>query len=105
MLAGLRQHDAEAYTLLKARQDVQLSRAGVKLQDLRVKQAEGGVNLAELQQQRTRMQSDHYTMLLAGGSKSDALEIASLSLLASTAALYTAAAIAAGFSSFSTVLT
>jgi hypothetical protein len=30
------------------------------LQDLRVKEAEGGVTLAELQQERAEFQADHY---------------------------------------------
>ena len=49
-LSALEKRDAEAFTLLKARQDMELSRAGVRLQDLRVREAEGGVKLAELQQ-------------------------------------------------------
>src|SRR5262249_34567949 len=47
MLSALEKRDAEAYNLLKARQDVQLTRAGVRLQDLRAREAEDGVKLAE----------------------------------------------------------
>lgn len=90
-LAALEKRDAEAYTLLKARQDIQLSRAGVRLQDLRVKEAEGGVKLAELQQQRSQIQANHFQNLLNEGISG--LELASLALLQYATNLQLAAAI------------
>jgi hypothetical protein len=63
-LATLEKRDAEYYHLLKAKQDVRLSRATVRLQDLRVREAEGGVKLAELQQNRAALQVDHYKQLI-----------------------------------------
>lgn len=66
-LSALQQRDAESYNLLKARQDVALSRAGLKLQDLRVKEAEDGVELADLQQERSEISFDYYDELLANG--------------------------------------
>jgi predicted transglutaminase-like cysteine proteinase len=48
MLGTLEKGDAEAYTLLKARQDVRLAQAGVRLQDLRVQVSKNGEQLVEL---------------------------------------------------------
>ncbi|MDZ7961969.1 MAG: hypothetical protein RMY34_29540 [Aulosira sp. DedQUE10] len=67
MLSSLEKRDAEYYNLLKARQDVQLSRQGVQLQTLRVREAENGVKLAELQHERSQIQLDHYQDLLDAG--------------------------------------
>jgi hypothetical protein len=64
MLSAFEKRDAEAYSALRAKQDVQLSRSGVKLQDLRMKQAEKQVILAELQEERSQIQVDHYQGLL-----------------------------------------
>jgi hypothetical protein len=64
MLAALEKRDAEAYNLLKARQDVQLTRAGVRLQDLRFQESQDGVKLAELQQARAQLQVNHFQELL-----------------------------------------
>ncbi len=63
-LSALEKRDAEAYTQLKARQDLQVARAGVRLHDLQVKQAQDGVGLAELQQEKAQEQFDHYSALL-----------------------------------------
>jgi hypothetical protein len=60
MLSALEKQDAELYNLLKARQDIQLARAGVRLQDLRVREAESGVELAELQRDRAQLQVNTY---------------------------------------------
>lgn len=67
MLASLEKRDAEAFTLLQARQDIQSARATVRLQDLRVKEAEDQVTLAELQQQRAEIEANHYQQLLDAG--------------------------------------
>lgn len=67
MLAALEKRDNEAYLLLKARQDVALSRAGIRLQNLRVKEAEGGVELAQLQQERAQLQVDRYQEWIDAG--------------------------------------
>ena len=79
MLAAFEKRDAELYTLLKARQDVKLTRAGVRLQDMRVREAEAGVKLAELQQQRAQIQQEHFEGLLNAGLLG--LEAAALVLL------------------------
>ncbi|MGM8898924.1 MULTISPECIES: ribosomal protein L7/L12 [unclassified Psychrobacter] len=52
--------DQEKYTLFKARQDVELSREGVKLQKLRVRESENGLGLAELQLERTAILVETY---------------------------------------------
>jgi hypothetical protein len=66
-LSALQQRDAESYNLLKARQDVALARAGLKLQELRVKEAEDGVELADLQQERSEISFEYYDELLNVG--------------------------------------
>jgi hypothetical protein len=50
MLSAIERSEAEAYNLLKARQDLHLTRAGVQLQDLRIREAQDGVKIADLQQ-------------------------------------------------------
>jgi hypothetical protein len=67
-LSALERRDAEAYSLLKARQDQQLSRAGLKLQDLRVTEAAHGWTLAALQRARAVLQADHFQGLLNEGT-------------------------------------
>ncbi|WP_440453269.1 ribosomal protein L7/L12 [Psychrobacter sp. ASPA161_9] len=52
--------DQEKYTLFKARQDVELSKEGVKLQKLRVRESENGLGLAELQLERTAILAETY---------------------------------------------
>ncbi len=79
LLSALEKRDAEAYLLLKARQDVQLTRQGVRLQDLRLREAQDGVELAELQQERAQIQADQYQEWLDAGIS--ALEFASLVFL------------------------
>lgn len=64
-LSALEKRDAEAYNLLKARQDVALARAGVQLQAVRVREAEEGVELATLQRERAELQVETYDEWLA----------------------------------------
>jgi hypothetical protein len=75
-LSMLEKSDAESYSLLKARQDLGLAQGGVRLQALRVQQAQDGVGLAELQQGRAQFQADHYQELLDEGNST--LESAAL---------------------------
>jgi hypothetical protein len=86
-LAALEKRDAEYYNLMKARQDIQLARAEVQLQDLRVQEAEDGIALAELQQERSQIQANYYKGLLLEGVSF--LEILSLSFLHNSAGLPT----------------
>src|SRR5205807_9666327 len=87
MLSALQQRDNEAYNLLKARQDVQLARAGVQLQALRVKEVLDGVTLAQLQEDRASLQVNHYSTLLS--EDISGTERAALDALWLTAALNT----------------
>lgn len=67
LLSALEKRDVEALTLLKSRQEIQVARAAVRLQELRVTQAEDRVTLAELQKERAAIESDHYQQLLDAG--------------------------------------
>jgi hypothetical protein len=107
-LSAIEKRDAEFYNLMKARQDIRTTRAGIRLQDLRIKTAEGEVKLSELQKDRAQLQADHYKTLLDNGISG--FEIANLTLLGVSAALQvaaaggyvTAAALPSGFSPFGT---
>lgn len=79
LLAALERRDDEAYGLLKARQDLSLTGAGVRLQDLRVQQARDGVMLAEVQKDRAEVGVEHFQGLLEEGISG--LELASLGFL------------------------
>lgn len=58
LLSSLEKRDAEHYSLMKARQDVKVARASVRLQDLRIREAESGITLAEMQRNRSQVQID-----------------------------------------------
>ena len=96
MLSALQQRDVEAFQLLQARQGVALARARVRLRDLLVQEAAGSVELARLQQANAQLHVSHFDQLLAEGLSGK--ESASLALLGSAAALYTAAASVSWFS-------
>lgn len=66
-LAALERRDAEAYNLLKAGHDLNIAGENVKLQELRVMEAEQGIDLAEKQRDRSATQRDHYQQLIAAG--------------------------------------
>ncbi len=67
MLATLEKLDAERYSLLKAKQDLALSKAGIKLQDLRVKESMDSIKLAELQRDRAQLQADELQEMIDSG--------------------------------------
>jgi hypothetical protein len=67
MLSALEKSDAEAYALLKAKQDMRLAKAGVTLQSLRVTEAQGGVKLATLQRNRAMIQIKTYNKWISAG--------------------------------------
>jgi|GEM_PF-746717 len=66
-LAALEKRDIELYNRLKAKQDLQLARAGVKLQNLRLRQARDEVKLAELQRESAQIQAETYHEWLDAG--------------------------------------
>jgi len=68
MLSAIEKRDAEAQTLLQARQQLTLAQAGVRLQDLRVGEANDGVTLADLQKERAQIQIETYTDWLQTGA-------------------------------------
>lgn len=67
MLSAREKYDAEQYAQLQAKQQLKLSREGIKLNNLQVKRAEGEVDLAQLQLEKAEFQEDHYDALLAEG--------------------------------------
>jgi hypothetical protein len=68
LLSTLERRDAEAQSLLLARQQVGLAQAGVRLQDLRVGEANDGVTLADLQNEKAQIQIDTYQDWLETGA-------------------------------------
>ena len=92
MLAAFEKRDAELYNLLKARQDVKLTRAGVRLQDLRVREADDGVRLAQLQQERAQFQAGYFESQLDQGLLQSEELALKLMIVASGLGLFSAAA-------------
>lgn len=88
-LAALERRDAEAYNLLQARHDLQVARATVSLQDLRVTDAALGVRIAELQRNRAGIQAAFYSQQLSEGLSSS--ERAALAAMRSAIRLQQAA--------------
>lgn len=66
-LSSLEKKDAETYTLMKAKQDLKLSKANVKLSDLKVKVSEGEVDLAKLQMERSQIQVQELNNMIQAG--------------------------------------
>lgn len=90
-LATLEKEDAERYSLLRARQDLQTAKSTVKLQDLRVRQANNERDLAGLQLDKVEFSFDHFEGLIDAGW--NGFEIASVTLLQTSAALQLTAGI------------
>lgn len=88
-MATLEKLDAEKYSLMKAKQDLKLANATVRLQDLRVREAESGVTLAEKQVDRAKFQMDHFAKLISEGVSS--LEAEAIGHLVSASDLQTSA--------------
>ena len=66
-LSASERRDDAAYTLQQARQQLTLASAQVRLQSLRVAEANDGVKLADLQVQRTLIQQQTYQAWIAAG--------------------------------------
>lgn len=86
MLSATEKRDIEAYSLLKARHDAELMTSQVRLQELRVSEAESSVVLSQLQQRRAELARDHWQELLHEDVSSP--EQASLDALYVAAGLY-----------------
>jgi hypothetical protein len=98
MLLALERRDAEAYSAMRARQDLELAQAQVQLHVLRLNQANENVTLAMLQRGRAQIQANHYQKLLDDGLlelEQDAIEtLGEAANLQATAATYSFAAAA-----------
>jgi hypothetical protein len=66
-LSFLEKRDQEAYTLLRAKQDLKIADANVALQDLRLDEAEHQQDLADLQVERVEFIRDYYDELIDVG--------------------------------------
>jgi hypothetical protein len=75
-LSILEKRDAENYNLLKARQDIGLSSANVRIQSLKLQEAKEGIQLSKLQKYRAEIQYKYYQKLI--DKELSGLEIASL---------------------------
>lgn len=92
-LAALEKEDAESYNQLRAKQDLQTAKSTVKLQDLRITQANDERTSANLQLNKVTFMKSNFDNLIAGGQ--NGFEKAALGLLiASAAAQATAATLA-----------
>ncbi|MFJ9131258.1 neuraminidase-like domain-containing protein [Streptomyces sp. NPDC102340] len=67
MVAALEKRDAEAMSLLRARQEIRVARASVTLGELRVRQAEDRVEVSQLQVERAAFSEDYYAGLISAG--------------------------------------
>lgn len=94
-LSMLEKRDLEYYNALRAKQDVRLARAGVTLQNIRTVEAQEGVKLAGLRQERAQKQVAHYAALLEEGISDQ--ETIALALLMGAAGLHTSAGTTAAF--------
>jgi len=89
-LASLQKGDDEAYSALRASQDLESANASAKLEKLKVTEANDSVTLAFDQQQRAQIQVNHYNDLLS--SDIVLLETLSIVSLAAEAVNQSAAA-------------
>lgn len=107
MLASLEKLDSERYAVMKAKQDLGLAKAGIRLQDLRITEATSQIKLTELQEDRADIQFDHFESLINKGLIDS--EIEQLGLLTISTTLSTASAalslIAGQFSTVTSVIT
>lgn len=91
LLAALEKESGAEYDILKARQELGMAQAGVKLQEIRVTEAEQGVQLARVQKKGAQIRADYYQELIDGGWST--LEDAALNLQIAVAAQQQAAAV------------
>ncbi|MDX3188616.1 hypothetical protein PV458_09455 [Streptomyces sp. MN03-5084-2B] len=99
LLAALQQGAQREYDLIRAEQDLNLAKANLVLQRLRVTEAQNTASLAVLQQNRINYQLEHFEELLDGGLSE--YEQTSLELMFASAA---ASAIAAAAAAFGTLI-
>ncbi len=95
-LNTLEKEDAENYTLMKARQDLRVTKETVRLQDMRVRQADNELGMADLQLDKVEFSFDHFSDLISEGMNIH--EIMSLVFLGISTTLYASAAAVSYFS-------
>lgn len=66
-LSALEKLDDEKYSLLKVSQDQEVAKANIRLQDLRIDEAETGIEAAALQTERARVQIDGLNQMIDDG--------------------------------------
>lgn len=94
MLASIESGERARYEIIKARQDLALSQAGVRLKNLQLVEAGDQVGQAQLQHDRAQIQERHYRLLIANGLTFN--EQAALYLYGAAGFLQLAGAIAGG---------
>jgi hypothetical protein len=92
MLSFLASADQEKYQEVKARQDLALTQAALRLKDVQLLQADDGITAAQLQRDRAQLQADTYRERIAAGL-SVMEDLALGAQHAAVAHLHTAAAI------------
>ncbi len=78
-LAALEKEDAENYSQLRAKQDLETAKATIKLQDLRINQANDERGIADLQLNKVTFSQSYFNDLLAQGQNE--FELQGLALL------------------------
>jgi hypothetical protein len=66
-LAALEKEDAANYEILRAKQDLETAKATIKLQDLRITQAQDERGIADIQLNKATFIQGHYNNLIASG--------------------------------------
>jgi Rod binding domain-containing protein len=66
-LSALEQRDAKTYDALQAGHDIQVASSSIAIHDIRLADANIGVQLAGLQRERAQLQEDHYDQQLRDG--------------------------------------
>lgn len=101
-LSTLEKEDAENYSQLRARQDLQTAKSTVKLQDLRVKQSLNEETVADLQLDKMQFVQNTYNGWINAGL--NGYEIASIAFLSASIRISTATGIMAATASIPTGL-
>ncbi len=89
-LSSLEKFDQETYTILRARHDLDISKAQVTLQGLRLTEASTGIQQAQQQWEKVDFQEQYYAGLIEAGLSG--FETAGLTLLGISGGLQAAAA-------------
>ncbi len=89
-LSTLEKRDSEAYHVLQAEQHLDIAKSSIKLQNMRVKEAQGHVVLAELQANKSQLMVDGYSDFIDAGL--NAYELKALQLMRKAMTLQSVAA-------------